>query len=318
MFIKTNNITTYKRKINDTKISLMRHKVSHIAFAFFGILFLLFSAVGIVNGTQETNVIGKTSELPLDTPGSKDLPPETGILKIPKLLHQVWIDFGEGNEVFDKYEPYTARLIELHPGWKYKLWKEDEIIQLIEEHVPFFLQTFRSYDVPIKKHDSARSVILYVHGGVYLDHDSLIFKNLEPMLKTYDFVCAHEPPNIHDKNWHPFATNFLASVPHNEFLLFMLHQMAHASHLHVMEATSPIRLEKSLTQYMAENPEKCNDFKVYNHKFMMPIHPKLLGEYNIKTLMDSYPESFALLLFHNTWVSQYGVICDETKKPTIF
>ena len=39
-----------------------------------------------------------------------------GDQKIPKIFHQIWLDFGKGTEIPAHYQNYTNRLLELHPN----------------------------------------------------------------------------------------------------------------------------------------------------------------------------------------------------------
>ena len=66
------------------------------------------------------------------------------------------------------------------------------VLSLIEEHFPNFLKIYNSYDVQIKKHDAARIAILYVFGGVYVDHDFVALKNIEPALGICEFIIGGE------------------------------------------------------------------------------------------------------------------------------
>ena len=120
----------------------------------------------------------------------------SGILisKIPKIFHQIWFDFGKGNgkTIPQVYKNFTETLLELHSGWKLMLWDEERVEELLGKFYPELLPIWLSYDVSIKRHDSARIFILHHLGGVYLDHDFMPIKNIEPLIENYQFIIGRE------------------------------------------------------------------------------------------------------------------------------
>jgi hypothetical protein len=137
--------------------------------------------------------------------------------RIPHVLHQVWINFSgkpEGRQPFRKYDALTNMLRELHPTWQYRLWYEEDVVALIEQHFPWFLDTYRSYDAPIKKHDAARVIILAVHGGVYTDHDTLPLRPFDDLLANTQLLLATDL-------WHTQLCNnsFMACTPRHPVML---------------------------------------------------------------------------------------------------
>ena len=94
----------------------------------------------------------------------------------------------------------------LHPGWEHILWHETEIIEQIKEHVPFFLSTFISYKRPIKRHNSARLVVLYPMGGICshciwimttfplkaLNQLLAVVKPFLSVMKKMPVICSHK------------------------------------------------------------------------------------------------------------------------------
>ena len=99
--------------------------------------------------------------------------PLKGPQKIPRLIHQIWFDFGRGlgGQPPLRYRRLSHRLRRLHPNWKYVLWSEDDVRLLIETKFPWFMPTWQSYDHVLKRHDVSRILIMAAVGGVYLDHD---------------------------------------------------------------------------------------------------------------------------------------------------
>lgn len=87
-------------------------------------------------------------------------------------------------------------------------------------YFPLVYETVLSYKRPIKKHNSARMVILYAIGiGIYLDHDYVQLKRIEPALgrcKVYSKHREHHPKhygsNQRTNGWRCKASIFLIAL----------------------------------------------------------------------------------------------------------
>ena len=108
---------------------------------------------------------------------------------IPHLLHQVWL----GSEYPEKYRGIAGKWIKMHPGWKYKLWTDENIKELF----PLYNQEhFDKCTNNGEKSDIIRYEILYRFGGIYFDTDYECFKSFEILTHCYDFIGGLEPFNI--------------------------------------------------------------------------------------------------------------------------
>jgi mannosyltransferase OCH1-like enzyme len=108
--------------------------------------------------------------------------PET---QIPKQIHQIWL----GSKLPEKYKKMQKSIIDLHPGWKYKLWQDKDIEN-------FKLENQKAYDQADnygEKSDIARYEILRRLGGLYLDMDVECLKPFDFLHDTFDFYGALEP-----------------------------------------------------------------------------------------------------------------------------
>ncbi len=70
----------------------------------------------------------------------------------------------------------------IHAGWEYVLWDKKSITNLLAEHFPWFLPTYRAYRHLHQRVDSARYFILYQYGGVYADIDTEPIRSLDLLL----------------------------------------------------------------------------------------------------------------------------------------
>ncbi|MDR1403245.1 MAG: hypothetical protein LBJ60_06050 [Tannerellaceae bacterium] len=59
-----------------------------------------------------------------------------------------------------------------NPEWEYHLWGREEIERLVESCFPDFPDTYKNFQHKVQQWDSARYMILYKYGGLYIDLDT--------------------------------------------------------------------------------------------------------------------------------------------------
>lgn len=229
-----------------------------------------------------------------------DLPPQHENQKIPKMFHTIWIDFGKGKDVFPKYEQNIKEFHKLHPGWIFKNWTEPEIIELIKFKHPYFLPIFQSYDKPIKKHDSARMIVLDVFGGVYIDHDFIPLKNIESLLKFYEIVLGNE-----ESSYFCPVNGLIATISGHPFLRKIICEMnkPEVAQMNVLKATGPALIKRMILSYAEEYGTR--GVKIYSNKFFYPIphwNKSKLNEYKRQDLKRHFQESYMIQEYDTTWI----------------
>lgn len=120
-------------------------------------------------------------------------------------IHQIWFQTGDLKEEWasigsEDYFELQKSYIDFckDKGWKYTLWREDTILELIQEHFPHYYKEFNALDSIIKKVDCARLMILYVYGGLYVDIDTYLARDLEEFLNLKEIVRRDYAPTM----WH--------------------------------------------------------------------------------------------------------------------
>jgi inositol phosphorylceramide mannosyltransferase catalytic subunit len=103
-------------------------------------------------------------------------------LRIPKIIHQIWL----GCPFPEKYRAFQASWTAMHPDWKYCLWTEKEIDELNLINKKQYDQT-RNFGC---KSDIARYEILYRFGGLYIDTDFECLKSFDILHYSFDFYAC--------------------------------------------------------------------------------------------------------------------------------
>ena len=110
----------------------------------------------------------------------------SSFLKIPKVIFQT----------SKKEQPeYVIQMIKNHaPGWEYIHFTDDGIFKFFEENAldefPNMKEKFLSIKTGAHRADLFRYYYLYVKGGVFIDSDAMIEKDINIIANDYDFFSV--------------------------------------------------------------------------------------------------------------------------------
>ena len=131
---------------------------------------------------------------------------------IPKLVHQIFFKLTKDLDDIDIFRDckwVVEQRLKQYGGYEYRLWSEEECNQLITDHYPQFKQLWDDFTQPIMRIDFIRYLILYHHGGIYLDLD---------MLPLKDFECLLNQPQVFVR-WN----NCKRKLPYNAVMMSEQH-----------------------------------------------------------------------------------------------
>lgn len=132
---------------------------------------------------------------------------------IPHKIHQIWI----GSDLPEKYYDWCNSWKTLNPEWDYKLWQEQDILDLLDEPIKSIFLQSKNFGA---KSDIARYVILQKEGGVYCDTDFECIKPLEKIIETctmFTGTIFSEKPEI--------ANGIIGTIPAHPFLSVILEEL---------------------------------------------------------------------------------------------
>ena len=128
-------------------------------------------------------------------------------IKIPRIIHQIWI--GD-KDIPETYERFKETLLKHHPGWRYKLWTNDEVKTLKLHNQKLYDEA----EEPAEKANLLRYEILNQFGGIYFDIDFECLKSFEPLIHCYDFFTGLEPVD----SAHMLNNALIACAPHHPLI----------------------------------------------------------------------------------------------------
>lgn len=208
---------------------------------------------------------------------------------IPKTIHYCW--FG-GKEL----SPLMKNCIE---SWK-KHCPDYSIVEWNESNYDVNSHPFTKKMYELKKWafvaDYARIDVLINHGGVYLDTDLYLLKNLSTLLKDYDVIVGKESPEY-------INTAFLAGKKDSLFLKKLRE---------AYDSADPLKTPKTIPILMTET------YNSYERKDTISVLPSItFYPFSIETVShfdgeNAPTESYGVHLYNFSWGSWYQKVVHKT------
>jgi len=134
---------------------------------------------------------------------------------IPKHIYQTW----KTKEISDSLKPYVQSWKDINNDYEYTLFDDEDCIEFLSRH--FESDVVRAYDTFAPgafKADLWRYCVLYIHGGVYVDLDTLCVDSINKYIDGYDFVTVVDLNANPREGKHNLFNTFIASVPKHPIL----------------------------------------------------------------------------------------------------
>ena len=161
---------------------------------------------------------------------------------IPKIIMQSW----KTKDVPDHWSESPKSIQKHMPDWTYVLMTDEDNRNMVKEHFPDFLPYYDNLDYPIQKADTARYIFLYLYGGIYMDLDFVVTRDLSSMFVHGDIFLVSSG-NVSGY----FTNSFMASKPRNKFWLEMLEEIKKpkkwwyiGKHFLIMLQSGPLALSR--------------------------------------------------------------------------
>jgi glycosyltransferase involved in cell wall biosynthesis len=157
--------------------------------------------------------------------------------KIPRKIHYVFLNKNEKMPEFFSYCVDISK--ELHPDWDINFYNEDDALQIVKQHFKELEDLYRSFPLDIQRANMFKILLMYLHGGFYMDLDVYCLKSLDPLLK-FDLVLGEEKHLEREictalglKNPKRIANYMFGSTPKHVFWLDLLNEVIAKSHMEI-------------------------------------------------------------------------------------
>lgn len=145
--------------------------------------------------------------------------------------HLIFPRIGEHLFFFLQFFPWMASWHRNHPNWQHTFWTKAGADAMVQEQFQLIHSTvYNNYTTALHRYLVNRYLILYLHGGVYVDLDMESTKTLDSLLSTYSCVLT-EQPLVHRavlfNNSSPnyIVNSFIACEKGHPFLKFVLEML---------------------------------------------------------------------------------------------
>lgn len=172
---------------------------------------------------------------------------------LPKIIHNMWLD-DNNRKMPDKYLVNLKTFKESNPDWKTMFWDNNKIDELLLSHFSNYREKFWKLKRTIIKCDVARFMVLYIHGGIYIDLDFYCLKSLNELL-VFDILLFREIPE-HEYRGGQLLNGFVGMAPFRKDCLDWLNEMfdnlnsdSPATDIFVMDTTGPRAMYEFFKDY---------------------------------------------------------------------
>ncbi len=165
-------------------------------------------------------------------------------LKIPKIIHQIWL----GGFVPVKYVDWIATWHEHHPDWTIIMWMDEDIQNLNLVNKDLFL-TAKNYG---EKSDILRLELINMFGGLYVDTDYECLKPLDAFHYCNSFYVSSAGIGECGVG---IVNALIGASPRHPLIGKLVHSMKAAAHMPMLSQRSG---PMYFTKIFFENVEECS------------------------------------------------------------
>jgi mannosyltransferase OCH1-like enzyme len=166
-----------------------------------------------------------------------------GIVRIPKIIHQIWLGSGIPNDLYECIDSIK----ENNPGYKHIIWTDESLDGFEFKNK----ELFNSCKNPGQKSDILRYAILEKYGGVYVDADFIGIKSFDELLHLEFFtgVSYDQEPTLFN--------GLIGCIPGHPLMVALndIPEVRDNDGMDVIKTTGPWFLTKKLFNYI-NNLEK--------------------------------------------------------------
>lgn len=169
---------------------------------------------------------------------------------ISKHIYQVWHD---KNNLPPFYKKYNEQIKILLPNYSYTLFDLNEINEFVNTYyMGEISECYNRLNTITSKVDFWRYLYLYKYGGIYLDIDSMITKNIDTLIDNYDCVITREPN--HPYTYVQWALFSCKEHPILLKTITLITQNIKSNTINnILELTGPVVYTKAVDSYITIN-----------------------------------------------------------------
>lgn len=203
-------------------------------------------------------------------------------------IHQSW----STETLPAKYLTLKIKNKKFFKDWKYKLWTDDQNKFFIKNKYPSFYKIYENYNHYINKVDAVRYFYLYEYGGLYMDLDVMIIKDITDLLSK-NKCCLFSQTAINDyfkfKNYKKYIDPMIMySPPKNKFIEKLIKKLHNYNKKEYKEILDNMKVAGP--GFLTDNYKPNKNVLLINNKIVT------------QKTKDNFNNLYGIHLCHNTWV----------------
>ena len=203
-------------------------------------------------------------------------------------IHQSW----STETLPAKYLTLKIKNKKFFKDWKYKLWTDDQNKFFIKNKYPSFYKIYENYNHYINKVDAVRYFYLYEYGGLYMDLDVMIIKDITDLLSK-NKCCVFSQTAINDyfkfKNYKKYIDPMIMySPPKNKFIEKLIKKLHNYNKKEYKEILDNMKVAGP--GFLTDNYKPNKNVLLINNKIVT------------QKTKDNFNNLYGIHLCHNTWV----------------
>ena len=203
-------------------------------------------------------------------------------------IHQSW----STETLPAKYLTLKIKNKKFFKDWKYKLWTDDQNKFFIKNKYPSFYKIYENYNHYINKVDAVRYFYLYEYGGLYMDLDVMIIKDITNLL-CENKCCLFSQIAINDyfkfKNYEKYIDPMIMySPPKNKFIEKLIKKLHNYNKKEYKEILDNMKVAGP--GFLTDNYKPNKNVLLINNKIVT------------QKTKDNFNNLYGIHLCHNTWI----------------
>ena len=203
-------------------------------------------------------------------------------------IHQSW----STETLPAKYLTLKIKNKKFFKDWKYKLWTDDQNKFFIKNKYPSFYKIYENYNHYINKVDAVRYFYLYEYGGLYMDLDVMIIKDITDLLSK-NKCCLFSQTAINDyfkfKNYKKYIDPMIMySPPKNKFIEKLIKKLHNYNKKEYKEILDNMKVAGP--GFLTDNYKPNKNVLLINNKIVT------------QKTKDNFNNLYGIHLCHNTWI----------------
>ena len=188
--------------------------------------------------------------------------------KIPRIIHSVWVGNGKKSEIVKRCEESWKIYC---PGYKMIEWNESNFD--ISTACQYVKDAYKAKKWAFVS-DYIRLKVLYEYGGIYLDTDSELIKNIDAFLTTDGFLCTESHATL--------SLGIICVRPKEKWVKELIDQYDSAKFFSENGTPSLLPINKRVQRFFEDKYNYCwsnkiqtfrDGFTVFPSEYFSPINP---------------------------------------------